>query len=210
MRYRQIVFDVDGTLVDTEQAVLCSLQDTLAQMTGQRAEREELTFALGIPGEDALRRLQVGDIPAALALWDRRMGAYRDTIRVFAGMEELLRDLRAAGYGLGVVTSKTREELAHDLAGFEIVQYFDCVVCADDTARHKPDPEPLLYYLEQTGCRGVSTWEREAATPGKNCAFLWRSWGGCLTWSGSWIRHRRNRVRFRSIPNRQGCITPPS
>ena len=38
MRYRQIVFDVDGTLVDTEQAVICSLQDTLAQMTGQRAE----------------------------------------------------------------------------------------------------------------------------------------------------------------------------
>ena len=183
MRYRQIVFDVDGTLVDTEQAVLCSLQDTLAQVTGQRAEREELIFALGIPGEDALRRLQVEDIPAALALWDRRMGAYRDLIRVFAGMEELLRDLRAAGYGLGVVTSKTREELAHDLAGFEIAQYFDCVVCADDTARHKPDPEPLLYYLEQTGCRGEellyigdSVYDRQCAA-GAGTAFGLAGWG---------------------------------
>lgn len=50
MRYRQIVFDVDGTLVDTEQAVICSLQDTLAQMTGQRAEAKELTFALASRG----------------------------------------------------------------------------------------------------------------------------------------------------------------
>lgn len=183
MRYRQIVFDVDGTLVDTEQAVLRSLQDTLAQVTGQRADRAELIFALGIPGEDTLRRLQVRDIPAALALWDRRMGAYRDLIRVFEGMEELLRDLRAAGYSLGVVTSKTREELAHDLAGFEIAQYFDCVVCADDTARHKPDPEPLLYYLEQTGCRGEkllyigdSVYDRQCAA-GAGTAFGLAGWG---------------------------------
>ena len=152
MRYRQIVFDVDGTLVDTEQAVICSLQDTLAQMTGQRAEAKELTFALGIPGEDALRLLQVRDIPAALALWDQRMEAYRDMIRVFEGVEELLRD-------------------------------FDCVVCADDTVRHKPDSEPLLYYLEQTGCQGDellyigdSVYDRQCAA-GAGTAFGLAGWG---------------------------------
>ena len=161
MRYRQIVFDVDGTLVDTERAVLCSLRDTLAQVTGQRAEAEELTFALGIPGEDALRLLQVRDIPAALALWDQRMEAYRDMIRVFEGVEELLRGLQETGYGLGVVTSKTREEFAHDLAGFEIVQYFDCVVCADDTVRHKPDSEPLLYYLVTAFHQSLQTFYSE-------------------------------------------------
>ncbi len=183
MRYRQIVFDVDGTLVDTERAVLCSLRDTLAQVTGQRAEAEELTFALGIPGEDALRLLQVRDIPAALALWDQRMEAYRDMIRVFEGVEELLRGLQETGYGLGVVTSKTREEFAHDLAGFEIVQYFDCVVCADDTVRHKPDSEPLLYYLEQTGCQGDellyigdSVYDRQCAA-GAGTAFGLAGWG---------------------------------
>ncbi len=111
------------------------------------------------------------------------MEAYRDMIRVFEGVEELLRGLQETGYGLGVVTSKTREEFAHDLAGFEIVQYFDCVVCADDTVRHKPDSEPLLYYLEQTGCQGDellyigdSVYDRQCAA-GAGTAFGLAGWG---------------------------------
>ena len=48
MRYKEIVFDVDGTLIDTEYAVLHSLQDTVCHFTGKTPEIESLTFALGI------------------------------------------------------------------------------------------------------------------------------------------------------------------
>ena len=53
MQYKQIVFDVDGTLIDTEYAVLHSLQDTVEYMTGTKPKIEKLIFALGITGEDA-------------------------------------------------------------------------------------------------------------------------------------------------------------
>lgn len=48
VQYKHIVFDLDGTLIDTERAILPSLRDTLEELTGRRYEEQELTFALGI------------------------------------------------------------------------------------------------------------------------------------------------------------------
>lgn len=66
MGYKQIVFDVDGTLIDTEYAVIHSLQDTIRAINGKIISDKELTFALGITGENALQRLGVSDIASAL------------------------------------------------------------------------------------------------------------------------------------------------
>lgn len=51
MGYKQIVFDIDGTLIDTEYAVIHSLQDTIRTINGKMISDKELTFALGITGE---------------------------------------------------------------------------------------------------------------------------------------------------------------
>ena len=85
MGYKQIVFDVDGTLIDTEYAVIHSLQDTIRAINGKIISDKELTFALGITGENALRRLGVSDIASALSMWDKNMEKYRDTILYFTG-----------------------------------------------------------------------------------------------------------------------------
>ncbi len=68
MGYQQIVFDVDGTLIDTEYAVIHSLQDTIKTISGKTVPDKELTFALGITGENALQRLGVNDIASALSM----------------------------------------------------------------------------------------------------------------------------------------------
>lgn len=150
---RHIVFDVDGTLIDTERAVLCSLRDTLAALEGRERPLDELTFALGITGEDALRRLEVADIPDALERWSERMAAYHGEVRPFSGVEELLSTLVARGYGLGIVTSETRAELESEFLPHGLGHYFRVMVCADDTAAHKPFPEPLLRYAALADAR---------------------------------------------------------
>ena len=54
MKYKHIVFDIDGTLIDTEYAVLHSLQETIKELSGRKIPCSELRFALGITGTDAL------------------------------------------------------------------------------------------------------------------------------------------------------------
>ncbi len=56
MRYKHIVFDIDGTLIDTEYAVLHSLQETVRALSGKEIPCSELIFALGITEIDALKK----------------------------------------------------------------------------------------------------------------------------------------------------------
>lgn len=151
MKYEQIVFDIDGTLLDTEYAVLHSLQDTVRELYKKEISVSELRFALGITGADALKILQIEDISRALGLWDKNMGKYADTVKVFEGISELLEELLKMDCQMGIVTSKTREEFEHDFGRFGISHYFKTIVCADDTKKHKPDAAPLLKYMELSG-----------------------------------------------------------
>ncbi|MDD3256447.1 MAG: HAD hydrolase-like protein, partial [Parabacteroides sp.] len=57
MGYKHLVFDIDGTLVDNEKAVLSTWQETILQLFGKRYETSELNFVLGIPGVTTMERL---------------------------------------------------------------------------------------------------------------------------------------------------------
>ena len=76
MKYKHIVFDIDGTLIDTEYAVLHSLQETIKGLSGREIPCSELRFALGITGTDALKKLAIKDTSYAIELWDKNMRNY--------------------------------------------------------------------------------------------------------------------------------------
>lgn len=151
MGYKQIVFDIDGTLINTEYAVLHSLQETLKTLCSESVPLEKLNFVLGITGADALKRFSIEDISSALDLWNKNMCKYSKTITVFDGILELLERLAESGYKMGIVTSKTREEYENDFVPHKIHQYFSTLICADDTAEHKPMPAPLFKYMKSAG-----------------------------------------------------------
>lgn len=149
--YRHIVFDIDGTLVDNERAILFSLQEVLRKTAGKEYSFEELAFSLGIPGEDALERLGVKDIPAVMELWIEGLRQCENMVSVHKGIEELVKELAERGYKLGLASSRPRELLEQDFGKYSISRYFDIKVCADDTKEHKPTAAPLLKYMELSG-----------------------------------------------------------
>lgn len=186
MKYKHIVFDVDGTLVDTEYAVLHSLQDTIKTFTGKEPPLEDLTFALGITGEDALKQLAFPDVPTALTRWIDYLNRYDDTVSVFHGIESSLETLSRMGCKCGIATSRIRDEFENEFQRFSIRRYFDIVVCADDTKEHKPTAAPLLKYMELSGADrsqvlyvGDSRYDRECAR-NAGVDFALAGWGSHL------------------------------
>ncbi len=146
-----IVFDIDGTLIDSENALLKSLQDTMMEVSGKKIKRDDLKFALGIPGDVALRRLDIRNIEEVYPIWTRNFRHYVSTISIFEGIEPMLKELRKQGFKLGIITSKNRKQYIKDFVPFHLSEYFETVICSEDAALPKPSPEPMLEYLKQTG-----------------------------------------------------------
>jgi HAD superfamily hydrolase (TIGR01549 family) len=146
--YKYIIFDIDGTILDTEFAVLSSLQKLVLEELNKKMSFNELRFALGIPGEVTLNILGIPNLLDYREKWDRYYKEYFYHVKIFDDIEETLVKLKEIGISTGIVTSKTKEEFQDDFAHFGLIDYFKLVVCADDTEKHKPDPEPILKFIE--------------------------------------------------------------
>ncbi len=148
MKYTHIIFDVDGTLINTEQALLCSLQDTLFELKGERPALNDLKFSFGIPGEETFKRLGINNSEEANRIWYHHFANYYASVGLFPGIETLIKDLHSKGYRLGIVTSRNRFEFGNDFPRFGLAEYFETVICAGDSGHSKPHPAPMLKYLE--------------------------------------------------------------
>jgi HAD superfamily hydrolase (TIGR01549 family) len=149
--YKYIIFDIDGTLLDTETAVLSSLQKVVFEELNKSLSFDELRFALGIPGEVTLNKLGITNVSECSVRWNEYLKDYFHHVKVFDHIKDTLIKLNEIGISTGIVTSKTREEFLNDFVPFELGDFFKLVVCADDTEKHKPNPDPILKFLELSG-----------------------------------------------------------
>ena len=154
MRYTHFVFDIDNTLINTTGAVLHGLQRALRDVTGEHWDLSRLTPVLGIPGLDAFERLGIHSPEQIFQIyprWEQYEQEYQYTAYLYEGIVPLLDSLKKKGCVLGIITSKTMPQYTCSFLPFQISGYFQTVITADDTVRHKPDPEPMLAYMERTG-----------------------------------------------------------
>lgn len=146
--FKYVIFDVDGTILDTEKSILRSLQQVLKE-EGKNYPLEDLRFALGIPGKETLRRLGVIEIERVHSIWSRTVLEFSHEVHIFEDLKEVIQTLSKIPIRTGIVTSKTKQELIDEFEPFGLSSLFEHTVCADDTENHKPNPEPLLLCLDE-------------------------------------------------------------
>jgi pyrophosphatase PpaX len=184
LRWRAVVFDLDGTLIDTIPLIVASHRYAVQTVLGHDLPDEVLRSGIGRPLID---QMAVFDRDRAQDLYDTyRVWNHANTaalLRRFDGVDDVLRRLDQAGAAIGVATSKSRD--AVDLA-FSIqppAVTFDAIVTVEDTTRHKPDPEPVLTAISRLGATpagaayvGDAPYDIAAAR-GAGCGAVGVTWG---------------------------------
>ena len=149
------LFDLDGTLMDSNELIGDTWRYTVETLTGRHVSDEDVRSTLGEMLADSMRRLMPGvDVEEALEVYRAyQREVFLDRIRLFEGSEDMLRTLRAAGFRTGLVTSRLKSSTERALAHFGIEGLFDAVLTASDTEAFKPDPAPIFAILGMLGSR---------------------------------------------------------
>ncbi len=153
-----VLFDFDGTLIDTNEVIIQSFQYTFKKVLGKEKPIDEIIANFGEPLAVTMERML--DIPPeeAIAIYrEYHYDKFDDLIKVFPGMPELIHELKEQGYKLAIVTSRLKHTTMKGLEKYGLAEYFDYVLTADDTDRHKPDPTPIYMALENLGSKPEET-----------------------------------------------------
>ena len=148
-----ILFDLDGTLIDTIELILSSARHAFEEWP-VRPTDEEWVRGIGTPLVRQLRAYAANDDEVALLLarYRRYQNEHHDRLtRCYDDVPDVIAALADRGHQMAVVTSKASPIAHQSLAFVGLDHFFPVVVGYDDTARHKPDPEPVRVALSRLG-----------------------------------------------------------
>lgn len=156
--YKYILFDFDGTLVNTNDLILLALNEAALKFTGRELTSEDYNAILGKFLEDQMKMLSPEYYKEMMAFYREFYIAREDAMtKEFQGVKDMLDSLKEAGCRLAIVSAKGRRGILHSLKLFHMEAYFDAIISADDVTAHKPDPEPALKAMEALGADPAGT-----------------------------------------------------
>ena len=154
MRYPTVLFDFDGTLIDSGEIILASFRHATKTVLEQEIPDEVLAAAVGGSNiYDQMRAFDEERVDELVRVYRAHNEPLHDELVAFEGIERLLERLKAEGRQLGIVTAKRRRTVDLAFSILPLERYFDTVVTSDQTEHHKPHPEPVLTALERLGAK---------------------------------------------------------
>lgn len=146
-----LIFDFDGTLMDTNNVIVQSWQQVYRKYTGHDGDTDYILSTFGEPLEESLENA-FPDVPLEETVNTYRTWHgehYWDMIELFPGITEMLKEAKARGYRLAIATSRLKETLFLGLDKYNLTDLFDTIVTVEEVANHKPEPDCILKVLEE-------------------------------------------------------------
>ena len=149
-----VLFDLDGTLIDSIQLIVEAAEHAFRGRAGRAPTRAEWVAGIGTPLITQLREFATDedDLARLIAGYRTYQQVHHDRLtRCFDGIVDVVAGLRSRGHPLGVVTSKMDAIARRSLEHVGLMPLMDVIIGADACTRHKPDPEPVHLALSTLG-----------------------------------------------------------
>lgn len=162
MKYRNIIFDFDGTLVDTAALIIATMHRTIDALHVPAKSDAECKSMIGYRLEDVPPLLwpEIPDLPERYvttyrAIFNTIKDSYK--IQLYPGVLETLDTLHRNGVRMAIASSRSMASLQEYCAELHIEEYFQMLVGGGDVKNGKPSPEPVNHILSAQGWNTVET-----------------------------------------------------
>lgn len=152
-KYKAVIYDLDGTILNTLNMNMYPLMRIIREETGEEWSFEQVLKFYSYPGIKVMEELQIRDKEKTYARWVKYVNEYEEQAVLYDGFQEVFEQFQSAGIVQAVASAKTREQYEIDVVSKGIDQYISQAVLANDTKKHKPDPEPLLECIARLGLK---------------------------------------------------------
>jgi pyrophosphatase PpaX len=147
-----VIFDFDGTLVDTIPLIVDSWNAAVREPLGRTFSPQEVISLFGVPEPEMLRRaLPASRWQSAVEAYYRHYEAKHDDVKPFPGISELLQQITNAGIPIGVMTGKARITADISLRALNWTKLFRSVITGDEVREQKPHPEGVIKVAHEIG-----------------------------------------------------------
>ena len=186
-KYKAVIYDIDGTLLDTLKMNMYPLIKIIKEETGEDWTFEQVLKFAPYPGMKVMEELGVENKEKTYARWVKYVNDYEEGATLFKGFEQVLETFKKEKMKQAVVSSKKRKQYEIDIVSQGIDKYMDVVILEDDTHFHKPHPEPLLKCLEKLNLKSEEViyvgdaYSDYEASKNAHVDFAFAKWGSVET-----------------------------
>ncbi|SFA88848.1 pyrophosphatase PpaX [Lentibacillus halodurans] len=157
MSIHTILFDLDGTLIDTNELIIESFVHTFNHV-GQKLSREEAIEFIGPPLRDTFQQCHPERVDTLIEIYREHNQRYHDDyVKAFPNVAETLKELQRRQTQIGIVTTKMRGTVDMGLKVTRLDDYFETVITLDDVTNAKPHAEPVIEAMKALNASPEST-----------------------------------------------------